>query len=90
VLGALASLGIVKGQPFEPDERRRAILSEAATVGTAAGRTLDWRPTWEGEQDWAFYPQHLIGRPFHGGPSGSSAQSRHIRHHAPTHGDRTS
>ena len=56
VLGSLAAVGIVKGQPFEPDARRQAILAEAAAVGTAAGRTMDWRPSWEGEQDWAYYP----------------------------------
>ena len=30
----LAAIGIVKGEPFEPDERMRRILGEAATVGS--------------------------------------------------------
>ena len=56
VLGSLAALGIVKDQPFEPDARMRAIFDEAAAVGTAAARTLSYRPRWEGEEDWAYYP----------------------------------
>lgn len=34
-LGMLASIGIVKGQAFAPDERMRRILAEAAKVGSA-------------------------------------------------------
>lgn len=34
-LGMLASIGIVKGQPFNPDERMQRILKEAAKVGSA-------------------------------------------------------
>lgn len=56
VLGALASLGVIKGQKFEPDDQLRAILTQAATVGTASGRVLNFRPTFEGEQDWGYYP----------------------------------
>lgn len=32
--GMLAAIGIAKGEPFEPDERMRRILDEAATVGS--------------------------------------------------------
>ncbi|MDI9918190.1 DUF1254 domain-containing protein [Rhodococcus sp. IEGM 1379] len=39
-LGQLAAIGIVKGQPFTPDERMRAILDEAAAVGHATSRAL--------------------------------------------------
>ena len=35
LLGQLAAIGIVKGEPFEPDERMRRILEEAAAVGAA-------------------------------------------------------
>jgi hypothetical protein len=70
VLGSLAPLGIVKDQPFEPDERMRTILSDAAAVGTAAGRTLNFRPRWEREEDWAFYPDSAWYNPlFSGGYS---------------------
>ena len=41
ILGLLASVGIVKGQPFAPDERMREILEDAVAVGNATART--WR-----------------------------------------------
>ena len=34
LLGQLAAIGIVKGEPFEPDERMRRILEDAAAVGS--------------------------------------------------------
>jgi hypothetical protein len=40
LLGQLAAIGIVKGQPFEPDERMRRTLEEAAAVGSATSRAL--------------------------------------------------
>jgi len=40
LLGQLAAIGIVKGKPFEPDERMRRTLQEAASVGDAASRSL--------------------------------------------------
>ena len=53
-LGLLASVGIVKGKPFEPDERMRRILEEAIVVGNATARTVTFaaRP----EEGFAFYP----------------------------------
>ena len=36
--GELAAIGIVHGQPFNPDERMKKILAEAAAVGQATGR----------------------------------------------------
>ncbi|WP_235507664.1 DUF1254 domain-containing protein [Agromyces sp. Root1464] len=36
--GTLASLGIAHGTPFEPDERRRGILDNAARIGAAMAR----------------------------------------------------
>ncbi|MEU7565504.1 DUF1254 domain-containing protein [Streptomyces fradiae] len=44
IAGPLAAVGIVKGEPFEPDERMRGILTEAAAVGNATARTLACRP----------------------------------------------
>lgn len=38
--GLLASIGIRKDQPFEPDERMSAILVEAAAVANATARSL--------------------------------------------------
>lgn len=40
--GRLALLGIVKGQPFDPDERMRGILEEAARVGATIARALSF------------------------------------------------
>jgi len=42
-LGFWASIGIVKGKPFAPDERMKKILTEAAAVGDATGRALAYR-----------------------------------------------
>ena len=44
MLGMLESLGIAHGRPFEPDERLRTILTEAAEVGRAMAKTLAWQP----------------------------------------------
>ncbi|KPK14098.1 MAG: hypothetical protein AMJ62_14050 [Myxococcales bacterium SG8_38] len=44
ILGLLASLGIEKGKPFEPDARMRKILAEAADVGAVTARALTARP----------------------------------------------
>jgi hypothetical protein len=52
--GQLAAIGIVKGKPFNPDARMKKILTDAAAVGNAAGRVLNW-----GAADypgWAYYP----------------------------------
>jgi len=42
--GYMASIGIVKGQPFNPDARMKKLLSEAATLGNAAGRSITYDP----------------------------------------------
>ena len=42
-LGFWASIGIRKGQPFEPDDRMRRILREAAEVGDATARAMTYR-----------------------------------------------
>jgi hypothetical protein len=52
--GQLAAIGIVKGKEFAPDERMKAILSEAAAVGQATGRALQWRFA-DAHPDWAYY-----------------------------------
>ncbi|MBW2172326.1 MAG: DUF1254 domain-containing protein [Deltaproteobacteria bacterium] len=43
-LGLLASIGIIKGKPFNPDERMKAILTEAAAVGNATARSILFSP----------------------------------------------
>lgn len=52
--GQLAAIGIVKGKPFAPDAKMKKILSDAAAVGTAAGRALNWR-FGQAHPDWAYY-----------------------------------
>ncbi|CAH1660947.1 DUF1254 domain-containing protein [Chelatococcus asaccharovorans] len=52
--GQLAAIGIVHGKPFKPDERMKKILSEAAAVGQATGRALNWRYAMQ-HPDWAYY-----------------------------------
>ena len=42
-LGMFAAVGIEHGKPFDPDERMRAILTEAAAVGDATVRALTYR-----------------------------------------------
>jgi hypothetical protein len=58
--GQLAAIGIVKGKPFTPDARMRKILTDAAAVGNAAGRMLNWRYS-VAHQDWSYYPNSKWG-----------------------------
>jgi len=65
--GQLAAIGIVKGKAFEPDERMKKILADAAAVGSAAGRALNWR-FGLAHPDWAYYPEsHWGNMLFEGG-----------------------
>ena len=43
IMGSLAAIGIVKGKPFNPDSRMKKILTDAAAIGNATARTLNWR-----------------------------------------------
>jgi hypothetical protein len=43
IMGSLAAIGIVKGKSFKPDARMKKILTDAAAIGAAVGRTLNWR-----------------------------------------------
>ncbi len=52
--GQLAAIGIVHGKPFEPTERMRKILADAAAFGQATGRALNWRYAMK-HPDWAYY-----------------------------------
>ena len=65
LLGLLASIGIKKGQPFEPDARMKKILTEAADVGAATVRTLAARPR---DKMFYYYPgEGVWATPFPGG-----------------------
>ncbi|PSH57620.1 hypothetical protein CU103_27985 [Phyllobacterium sophorae] len=52
--GQLAAIGIVKGKDFNPDDRMKKILTDAAAVGNAAGRVLNWDSS--NIPGWAYYP----------------------------------
>ena len=52
--GQLAAIGVVKGKPFNPDANMKRILTDAAAVGNATGRVLNWRPS--EELNWWYYP----------------------------------
>jgi hypothetical protein len=52
--GQLAAIGIAKGKDFKPDEGMKKILADAAAVGNASGRVLNWRP--KDSLGWNYYP----------------------------------
>lgn len=52
--GQLAAIGIVKGKPFEPDARMKKILTDAANIGNASGRMLNWRFA-QRHPEWSYY-----------------------------------
>jgi hypothetical protein len=54
IAGSLAAIGIVKGKPFNPDARMKKILIDAAAIGSATGRTLNWRS--RQSEGWYYYP----------------------------------
>lgn len=58
--GQLAAIGIGKGKPFEPDARMKKILTDAAAVGNAVGRVLNWRYAVT-HPDWSYYPGSMWG-----------------------------
>jgi hypothetical protein len=51
--GAIATVGIVKGQPFAPDERMKKLLTESAALGSATARAITFEPRIGGVY---FYP----------------------------------
>jgi hypothetical protein len=58
--GQLAAIGIVKGKPFKPDVRIKKSLTDAAAVGNAAGRMLNWRYA-VAHPEWSHYPGSMRG-----------------------------
>ena len=69
-LGLLASIGIVKGQPFQPDARMKKILTDAANIGAVTARTLAFRIR---DESAYFYPKSSWRLPFFGGYKFESA-----------------
>lgn len=46
--GLLASIGIEKGRPFQPDERMTRILTDAVAIANATARSIVWYPRVDG------------------------------------------
>jgi len=44
IVGLFSAIGIKKGKPFAPDERMKAILTEAVAVGNATARAILFAP----------------------------------------------
>jgi hypothetical protein len=63
-LGLFASIGIVKGKPFNPDARMKKILTDAANIGAVTARTIAFKIRGE---DAYFYPNSAWRLPFFGG-----------------------
>jgi hypothetical protein len=61
LMGDLAAIGIVKGKPFNPDKRMRAILEDAAAVGSATARALVFDP--RESEGFAYYDGSAWGLP---------------------------
>jgi hypothetical protein len=63
-LGLFASIGIIKGKPFNPDERMKKILTDAANIGAVTARTIAFKIR---DKDAYFYPNSVWRLPFFGG-----------------------
>lgn len=61
LMGAIAAIGIVKGQPFAPDARMKKILTEALEVANATSRSLTMNPR---DPSWTYYPDSAWWNPF--------------------------
>jgi hypothetical protein len=46
--GQLAAIGIIKGKPFNPDNRMKKLLTEAAILGNATARAITYQPRIDG------------------------------------------
>ena len=44
IRGNIAAIGIVKGKPFNPDDRMKKLLIEAGTLGNATARVITYYP----------------------------------------------
>jgi hypothetical protein len=59
-LGMLATLGIVKGQPFNPDPKTRAILDHAAKTGYKMSRVVGFQQTVSGRSFLMYPDRHWL------------------------------
>lgn len=63
-MGLYASIGIVKGKPFAPDDRMKKILTDAANIGAVTARSIAFKIR---DKDAYFYPNSSWRLPFFGG-----------------------
>jgi hypothetical protein len=63
-IGLLASIGIQKGKPFEPDTRMKEILVEAVAVGNATARAITYATRYK---EMFYYPDRQWKITFNGG-----------------------
>ena len=64
LVGFFASIGIKKGTPFAPDQRMKAILTDAVAVGNATARAISFAPR---DKDIFYYPDRRWFAVFAGG-----------------------
>jgi hypothetical protein len=63
-LGLFAAIGIEKGKPFNPDERMKKILKDAAKIGSVTARAIAYKIR---DPQAYFYPNSPWRLPFFGG-----------------------
>src|SRR5262249_50665587 len=61
-LGMLAAIGIVKGQPFNPDAATREIFERAAKTGYKMSRVIGFEEVVSG-RNFRVYPDRQLGQP---------------------------
>ncbi|MEP2783656.1 MAG: DUF1254 domain-containing protein [Pseudoruegeria sp.] len=61
ILGTFASIGLKKGQPFDPDERMQGIMVEAASIANATARAITYASRDKGVY---FYEDRQWNSPF--------------------------
>ena len=59
--GQLAAIGIVHGEPFEPDERMRGILEQASGVGAGMARAIAYAPRDPGSELYGNWKNAFVG-----------------------------
>ncbi len=59
--GQLAAIGIVKGQPFAPDDRMRGILEQAAPIAAAMARAIAYSPRDPGADLYGSWKNAFVG-----------------------------
>ncbi|MBS0342271.1 MAG: DUF1254 domain-containing protein [Proteobacteria bacterium] len=64
MMGLFNAIGLVKGQPFEPDGHMKRLLSDSVAVGNAVARSLDFRSR---DKRVKIYPDGNWNTPFVGG-----------------------